>query len=346
MHTAVHLTFSFEIAALQLTPSFKMGSLQLRPTSRIVSMRLAPSQHPHPIMNLQVTFEIANVQLTGNAIGTIRLTPSHEQRPNVTGPLIFNIAAVQMLSGEQNAGLQLTPGQGEAAVQVTGRYQIATVEFSPSFEIAALVLKSTSRQGSVQLPGSAESPIETAPVFDIANVQLGANGEIATMQLNAEGRGTAVPAMNRPVEGSFSVRAEVNSASGDLAPFHKVLEEAGVGDAELVTPCLKLSFGLPGARSSYEFVEQAVAGRLRTEVDVTAWITSNHRLQDCIFLAQYESGQIRPLTAVFRTSERGASLIFSDPLCFIDPAIETGEFQTSFNTGSLDFIAARLPTHA
>ena len=46
MHTAVQLTFSFEIASLQLTPSFKMGALQLKPTSKIVTMRLAPSQNP------------------------------------------------------------------------------------------------------------------------------------------------------------------------------------------------------------------------------------------------------------------------------------------------------------
>lgn len=190
MHTAVQLTYSFEIAALQLTPSFKMGALQLRPTSKIVSMRLAPSQQPQPAMNLQVTFEIASVQLTGNAIGTIRLTPSQQQRPNVTGSPAFNIAGLQVLSGSESGAVQLTPaGQGQTGVQVTGRYQIATVEFSPSFEIAAIVLSSTSRQVAVQLPGAAQGPVESAPMFDIANVQLGGNGEIGTMQLTAPGAG-------------------------------------------------------------------------------------------------------------------------------------------------------------
>jgi hypothetical protein len=193
MHTAVQLTFSFEIAALQLTPTFKMGALQLRPTSRIVSMRLAPSQQPQPAMNLQVSFEIANVQLTGGAIGTVRLTPSQQQRPNVAGSPAFNIAGLQLLSGSENAAVQLTPaGHGQAGVQVTGRFQIATVEFSPSFEIAALVLNSTSRQVSVQLPGATQVSLEGVPVFDIGNVQLAANGEIGVMQLNAPG-GSAAP---------------------------------------------------------------------------------------------------------------------------------------------------------
>jgi Flp pilus assembly protein TadD len=188
MQTAVQLTFSFEIASLQLTPSFKMGALQLKPTSKIVTMRLAPSQQPQPAMNLQVTFEIATVQLAGNSLGTIRLTPSQQQRPSVISSPAFNIAGLQLLSGADSGAVQLTPSQqGQASVHVTGRFQIATVEFSPSFEIASIVLNSTSKSVSVQLPGSGPSAVEGAPVFDIANVQLAGNGEIGMMQLTAQG---------------------------------------------------------------------------------------------------------------------------------------------------------------
>jgi hypothetical protein len=188
MQTAVQLTFSFEIASLQLTPSFKMGALQLKPTSKIVTMRLAPSQQPQPAMNLQVTFEIATVQAAGGGIGQIRLTPSQQQRPSVISSPAFNIAGLQLLSGSDAGAVQLTPSQqGQASVHVTGRFQIATVEFSPSFEIASLVLNSTSKSVSVQLPGAGPSAVEGAPVFEIANVQIGGNGEIGMMQLNAQG---------------------------------------------------------------------------------------------------------------------------------------------------------------
>jgi tetratricopeptide (TPR) repeat protein len=188
MQTAVQLTFSFEIASLQLTPSFKMGALQLKPTSKIVTMRLAPSQQPQPAMNLQVTFEIATVQAAGGGIGQIRLTPSQQQRPSVISSPAFNIAGLQLLSGSDSGAVQLTPSQqGQASVHVTGRFQIATVEFSPSFEIASLVLNSTSKSVSVQLPGAGPSAVEGAPVFEIANVQVGGNGEISMMQLNAQG---------------------------------------------------------------------------------------------------------------------------------------------------------------
>jgi tetratricopeptide (TPR) repeat protein len=188
MQTAVQLTFSFEIASLQLTPSFKMGALQLKPTSKIVTMRLAPSQQPQPAMNLQVTFEIATVQAAGGGIGQIRLTPSQQQRPSVISSPAFNIAGLQLLSGTDSGAVQLTPSQqGQASVHVTGKFQIATVEFSPSFEIASLVLNSTSKSVSVQLPGAGPSAVEGAPVFEIANVQIGGNGEIGMMQLNAQG---------------------------------------------------------------------------------------------------------------------------------------------------------------
>jgi Flp pilus assembly protein TadD len=188
MQTAVQLTFSFEIASLQLTPSFKMGALQLKPTSKIVTMRLAPSQQPQPAMNLQVTFEIASIQAAGGGIGQIRLTPSQQQRPGVISSPAFNIAGLQLLSGSDAGAVQLTPSQqGQASVHVTGRFQIATVEFSPSFEIASIVLNATSKSVSVQLPGAGPSAVEGAPVFEIANVQLGANGEIGMMQLTAQG---------------------------------------------------------------------------------------------------------------------------------------------------------------
>jgi len=190
MHTAVQLTFSTEIASLQLTPTFEMGSLQLKPTSRIVTMRLAPSQNPQPAMNLQVTFEIASVQLAGNAIGSLRLTPSQQQRPGVISSPSFNIAGLQLVSGSDAAPVQLTPSQqGQASVHLTGGFQIATLEFSPTFEIASIVLNSTSKSVQVQLPGSGPSSPEGAPIFEITNVQLAGSGEIGMIHLNPHGAG-------------------------------------------------------------------------------------------------------------------------------------------------------------
>jgi tetratricopeptide (TPR) repeat protein len=183
--SAVQLTLSCEIASLQLTPSFKMGALQVRPTSKVVTMRLSPSQQPQPGMNLQVTFEIASIQPAGGTLGTVRLTPSQQQKPSLAGSPALNISGVQLVSNFETAPLQLMASQqGRAPVQLTATFHIATVEFSPSFEIAAIVLNSNSRSVNVQLGGASGAP-DAAPSFDIANAQLGNSGELAMLTLNA-----------------------------------------------------------------------------------------------------------------------------------------------------------------
>ncbi len=189
LQTAVQLTFSLEIASLQLTPNFKMGSLQLKPISKIVSMRLAPSSQPQPAMNLQVTFELSSVQgAAGSGFGTVRLTPSSAQRPTPLTTPSFEISGLQLVSGSAASPVQLTPtAQGAASVLMTASFQIATVEFSPSFEIASVVLNGTSKNVAVQLPGAGPSSIEGAPVFEIDNVQLSGNNEIGLIQLNPLG---------------------------------------------------------------------------------------------------------------------------------------------------------------
>ena len=188
MQTAVQITLSCEIASMQLTPTFKMGALQLRPISKVVTMRLAPSQQPQPAMNLQVNFEIAKVQPSPNSLGQIRLNPSQQQKPPTLATPSFNIAGLQIVSGFEGAPVQLTPTQqGQASVHLTAAFQITTVEFSPSFDISAIILTSSSKTVSVQLPGAGATALENAPVFEITNVQLTNNGEIAMLQLNPAG---------------------------------------------------------------------------------------------------------------------------------------------------------------
>ena len=188
MQTAVQLTFAFEIASMQLTPTFKMGAVQLRPASKIVTMRLAPSQHSQPAMNLQVSFEISRIQPSGGTLGSVRLMPSQQQRPTPVGAPSFTVAGLQLVSDFATAPLQLTPSpQDHTSVHVTAPFQIATVEFSPSFEIASIVLNSSSKQVSVQLPGA--GAVEGAPIFEIANLQLTGTGDIGMMQLHLLGHG-------------------------------------------------------------------------------------------------------------------------------------------------------------
>ena len=190
-HTAVQLTFSFEIVSIQLTPAFKVRAVQVRPASKIVTMRLAPSQRPRPDMHPQVTFEIAEIQSADSGLGTVRLikSPHQQQQPVAIASPSFEATASQPVSSSDAAvGVQLAPsGQGQSHVQVTADFQMAKVEFSSSFEITGIVLNSTSRHVSVQLAGADPSAIEEAPVFDIASGRLTGNGGGEILKLDAVG---------------------------------------------------------------------------------------------------------------------------------------------------------------
>ena len=96
----------------------------------------------------------------------------------------MTISGVQLVSNSETAPVQLTASQqGRASVHVTAGFHIATVEFSPSFEISAIVLNASSRTVNVQLPGGAPGA-EGVPAFEISSAQLGGNGELGSLQLS------------------------------------------------------------------------------------------------------------------------------------------------------------------
>lgn len=71
---------------------------------------------------------------------------------------------------------------------MTASFQIATVEFSPSFEIASGHFERDVEERGGAAPGAGPSSIEGAPVFEIGNVQLsGGNNEVGVIQLNPLG---------------------------------------------------------------------------------------------------------------------------------------------------------------
>jgi hypothetical protein len=96
-----------------------------------------------------------------------------------------SIAGLQLVPSVEATPIQLTPSQqGQAAVFVTVPCQISTIEFSPLFEIASVVLDSSSKQVLVQLAGAGPSPADGPPVFEIADLQLSEGGDAGMIQLN------------------------------------------------------------------------------------------------------------------------------------------------------------------
>jgi hypothetical protein len=186
--TSLQVMFSCEITAVQLTPIFEMEALTVRPASRLVTMHLALQPHSQTTENLQVSFETAKIQSVGGTLGTLRMLPSAQQRPVANDSPSLEAAGLQFVSNFEAALLQLTPSQpAQATVFVTAPCEISMVEFSPLFEIASVILNSSSKRVSVQLPGTRLSREGEARLFEIANLDLTESGQISTMQLKLLG---------------------------------------------------------------------------------------------------------------------------------------------------------------
>jgi hypothetical protein len=187
--TAVQLTFPLEIVSLQLTPSFKMRDLQLRSSSQLVTMRLASSDASQAPINLEITFEIAKIELEHGAIRAIRLLPSDRQRPAVVASSSFAVAGLELEASSKVASVLLArPLQAGASVYLTAGFQIAAIEFSACFGVAAIVLNSTSRDASLQLPGAETNPTEEAPIFAIERVEMNGS-QLGLIQVTQLGSG-------------------------------------------------------------------------------------------------------------------------------------------------------------
>jgi len=98
---------------------------------------------------------------------------------------------LQFVPSLKAAPIWLTPSQqGRTSVKVRAAFQISAIQFSPSFEVASIVMNPSSKRVRVQLPGLSSSTAEGPPVFEIAKVQVTEGGDIGMMQLNLLDQGS------------------------------------------------------------------------------------------------------------------------------------------------------------
>jgi hypothetical protein len=186
--TSVQVIFSFEITAVQLTPTLEMDALTVRPASKLATMQLALQPHSQTTEDLQVSFEAAKIQPVGGTLGTLRMLPSAQQRPMANDSPSLEAAGLQLVPNFKAAPLQLTPSQpAQATLFVIVPCEISIVEFSPLFEIASVILNSSSKRVFVQWPGTSPGGEEGTRVCEIANLEINESGQISTMQLKLLG---------------------------------------------------------------------------------------------------------------------------------------------------------------
>jgi len=116
---------------------------------------------------------------------------SQQQKPLAVGSPSLAIPGLQFVPDLKAAPFWLTPSQqGRAPVKVRAAFQISAMQFSPSFEVASLVLNPSSKRVRVQLPGLSSSTAEGASVFEIAKVQVTEGGDMGIMLLNLLDQGS------------------------------------------------------------------------------------------------------------------------------------------------------------
>ncbi len=183
---AAQLTLGFEITSLQLTPFFKLGAVQLRPLSNIVSLHLVASSAADSPLAAGISFQIVTVELNEAAhLKSILLKPLPQAQPATVPSQKLAVDNVQITQAGENAPISVTTSESTStAVQLLADFSIASMDFTPSFEIGSLRLEPTSNSVLLRLaPSQRPAALDLPPSFEVANVQLGNDAQLSGMRL-------------------------------------------------------------------------------------------------------------------------------------------------------------------
>lgn len=176
----VSVTFSLEVLAMKLTPDFRMDSLRLTPTDFAVGLRVDAG---HDIEKLLETgFRMGPMHLTlEEKIGTILLIPTREPPWMPAAEKAFAVSAVRAQPVEEKGFVELTAATSESMrVYLTARFEFLTVELSPSFEVAAVVLRAREEAAEIW-----SGPGNTTAAFALEEAQLDPDGRLRELSVRA-----------------------------------------------------------------------------------------------------------------------------------------------------------------
>jgi hypothetical protein len=182
---SAQLTLSFEITSLQLTPFFKLGGVQIRPLSNVVSLHLISAQASDSPMAAGISFEIDKVELDDQSnLRSLLLKPLGQAQAASTPQSKLQVDAVQITQGGEGA-IQVTSSQSAStAVQLISLLTIASMEFTPSFEIGSLRLEPNSKSVQLRLaPSQRAGALDLPPSFEISSIQLGNEAQFSLLSL-------------------------------------------------------------------------------------------------------------------------------------------------------------------
>ncbi|MBA3961949.1 MAG: response regulator [Chthoniobacterales bacterium] len=174
------VTFSLEVLSMTLTPDFRLDSLHLKPAATAVGVRVA--ENGKVGMLVEAGFELGPAQLGPDGkIATLLLVPTLQPPQIFIGGSSLVVGAVRANSSAEKRTIEISATQAEPMrVQLTANFTLARLEFSPTFEITAVVLRAA---GGIVRVGAGHD--ETA-LFELEQVQLDQAGRLQEMFVRAK----------------------------------------------------------------------------------------------------------------------------------------------------------------
>ncbi|CAN5561224.1 hypothetical protein BH18VER1_BH18VER1_02600 [soil metagenome] len=182
-YNGVVLGVPLEVLAVQFSPALQMAAIRARPWATTVTLHVQPNALAG--MTLPAAgFELAQVELnTRGHIETVRLTPTSAAiaKPPPRDALRVNDLAI-LPSGGGHAMEMTTTATSPMTMHLFALFELAAVELSQSFGLAALVLRSRGADIRVSLESGGPGMGAT---FKTAQVLLDREARIAEILLDS-----------------------------------------------------------------------------------------------------------------------------------------------------------------
>jgi CheY-like chemotaxis protein len=183
----VVMTLALLVTSMQFTPQFRVGTMRARPASPVAALRVE-SEQPHGELLVQTGFNLGPVQLDkeGRFAG-VRLLPNQQPVTRPRSQSSFQIGGVAVVPADSDDRVQFTTAEATPmTVQLSANLKLTSIELSPAFDIAALILQASTRQVSVSVQTNGPTPahVEPTALFTIGGVELDASGGVEQLILN------------------------------------------------------------------------------------------------------------------------------------------------------------------
>jgi CheY-like chemotaxis protein len=171
-NTALRVTFSFDVVALELTPWLQTASARLEPINRFVVVEMVDG------IIFEIGFRLGSIELgQDRRITILRLIPTRELIPLPAMANSFAIGRLRVDPETHHLELRAAP-QRSMRVQLTAPFALTEMELSAAFEVAALRLQSSGNE--VLVRNQADDP---GTFFQLQAVELNETGELRALHV-------------------------------------------------------------------------------------------------------------------------------------------------------------------